>query len=89
MTSKRKIPSLRSRLRDDAKSELTILVMDASIALKKLSSPAGISVTDLAKMIGSSQTESLEKALITKLADRKEAELEQIYTAQKAEDSAK
>jgi len=82
MSKKDKKPSLRSRLRDDACTELGDLVTTAEKAMVKIAKPAGISPIDLAKMIGSSQTDSLEKTLITKLADRKEAALEKIYNEQ-------
>ena len=86
MTKKDKKPSLRSRLRDDAAIELDALVYAADKALTKIAYPAGIPVIDLAKMIGSSQIDSLQKTLITKLADRKEAALEKIYNEQQGND---
>jgi len=71
-------------MRDDARRELSDLVNDGLIALKRVGRMRGLTHIELAKMIGASQTDSLEKALITKLADCKEAELEKIYNEQKA-----
>lgn len=82
MNTKARKQSLRQRLRNDAVAQLTGLVNAADKALTKIAHPAGIGVIDLAKMIGSSQTDSTEKMLVTKLADRKEAELVKIYDAQ-------
>jgi len=81
MTTSKK-PSLRSRLRSDAATQLGALMAAAGKAIDKIGAPAGIHRVDLAKMIGSSQTDTLRTKLVTQLADRHEAELEKIYNTQ-------
>ena len=82
MNKKTRKQTLRSRIRDDAAIQLDGLIKAADKALTKIAHPVGIGVIELAKMIGSSQTDSLQKTLISKLADKKEAELEKIYNEQ-------
>lgn len=85
MNTKVRKQTLRQRLRIDASFQLGELMGVAIKALEKIAKPAGLKAIELAKILGSTQNESLEKTLITKLADRKEAELEEIYNAQKAD----
>lgn len=84
MNTKTRKQTLRQRLRVDAAKELDVLVGAARKALNNMAAKSGIGGIELGRMVGSSQTDSLEKALITKLADRKEAELEKIYNTQQS-----
>lgn len=87
MNKKTRKQTLRSRIRADAAKDLEFLIVDAGKALNNMAAKSGINGIELAKMIGSSQTDSLQKTLISKLSDKKEAELEKIYDAQKAGES--
>lgn len=87
MNKKTRKQTLRSRIRDDAKQQLDSLIAEAINVLNTISLPVGITCIDLARMVGSSQTDSLQKTLISKLSDKKEAELMKIFDAQKAEES--
>ena len=79
MTTKEKKSTLRQRLRDDAAIELDELMKAGHLALTKVAGNTGVTQLELAKMIGGTQTDTLESKLITKLADRKEARLEELY----------
>ncbi len=84
-----KKPSLRSRLRNDAAEQLSALVVAGTRALAKIGNSVSVNAADLAKMIGSKQTDTLRAKLVTQLADRKEADLEKIDYERKAEESKK
>lgn len=82
MASKKKKVSFRQRLRNDAQKELAVLVSKATNALSEIAQPAGLTHISLAKLLSGNQTKTLEENAVTTIANRKEAELEEIYNTQ-------
>ncbi len=74
--------SFRQRLREAAEMELGKVYTKAHLAIGDIALEHGLRPVDLAKLLSGGQTKTLNENMVTTLANRKEAELEQIYNTQ-------
>jgi len=82
--AKKKKLSFRQRLRNDAAEQLYALKLKFEEACEQvvIAENTGIEKRDIFKLLAGGQTKTLEEAVITELANEKEATLEYIYNSQ-------
>ncbi len=74
--------SLRKRLRDQAATELNIIVGSLQEFAAKIGNSRGLNHLDVLRIAAGGRTDSIIAKVITDMANYKEAELEKIYNEQ-------